>query len=359
MQRMLIIGCGDIARRTLPLLQRHYRLYALLRNPAHGEYWRMRGVTPIAGDLDDAATLRRIGGLADIVLHLAPPPNTGVSDNRTRHLLAAMSRGQLPRRMVYVSTSGVYGDCAGARVAETRPIHPQNPRALRRADAEQQLRSWAARNGVRVSILRVPGIYAEDRLPVDRIRAGTPAIVAAEDGYTNHIHADDLARILLATLRHGRANRSYNSNDDGEMKMGEYFEAVADAFQLPHPPRISRAEAQRTLPASLLSFMNESRRLVNTRLKQELGVRLEYPTVATELVRHAAFVLFGTSHCHLCEQAQVLLQELGIAALKIDIVADDTLLERYGVRIPVLRRRDGAELGWPFDAALLIQFTRE
>lgn len=358
MQRLLIIGCGDIARRTLPLLQRHYRLYALLRNPAQHDYWRMRGVTPIAGDLDDAATLRRIGGLAEAVLHLAPPPNTGVSDTRTLHLLAALSRGRPPRRMVYISTSGVYGDCAGARVDETYHIQPQNARACRRADAEQQIRSWAARTGVRVSILRVPGIYADDRLPLERIRAGTPAIVATEDGYSNHIHGDDLARILLAALRHGKSNRSYNTSDNGEMKMGEYFDTVADAFQLPHPPRISRAEAQRLLPASLLSFMNESRRLVNVRMKRELQVRLNYPTVEKELARHAAYILYGTSHCHLCEQAQTLLQEQGIAALKVDIAEDDAWIESYGVRIPVLRRGDGEELGWPFDAAMLREFTQ-
>ncbi|HLP97978.1 MAG TPA: SDR family oxidoreductase [Sideroxyarcus sp.] len=279
MKSVLIIGCGDIARRTIPLLRGRYRLYALVRNVNQFAALRVLGVTPVTGDLDNRHKLSRIAGLADIVLHLAPPPNNGAQDTRTRHLLTALSQGALPGQLIYISTSGVYGDCGGEYVDETRPPHPQTPRAQRRVDAELQIRRWAVRNGVRASILRVPGIYAADRLPLERIRAGTPAIVAAEDGYTNHIHADDLAHILVAALGHGRPNRIYNTSDDGEMKMGDYFDVAADASHLPRPPRITRAEAQRVLPEPLLSFLNESRRLGNKRLKQELKARLDYPTV--------------------------------------------------------------------------------
>jgi nucleoside-diphosphate-sugar epimerase len=274
MKRLLIIGCGDIARRTIPLLSKHYRIYALIRNGTQREELRAMGVIPVSGDLDNRAGLSRLAGLAHVVLHLAPPSGTGAGDIRTRHLLAALSQGTLPGQFIYISTSGVYGDCAGARVSETQPLHPQSERAQRRVDAEGQIRDWATRNGVRASILRVPGIYAEDRLPLARLRANAPVIVAEQDSYTNHIHADDLARIIVATLHHGRPNRSYHASDDSEMKMGDYFDAVADAQHLPRPPRITRAEAQRVLPESLLSFMNESRRLMNARLKQELKVKL-------------------------------------------------------------------------------------
>jgi len=279
MERLLIIGCGDIAQRTIPLLGGHYRLYALIRNATRRVGLRQQGVTPVIGDLDDRRQLPRIAGLADIVLHLAPPPNAGPDDSRTRHLLAALSQGALPKRLIYISTSGVYGDCGGAYVDETRPVQPRTARAQRRVDAENQIRRWAQRNGVQATILRVPGIYAAERLPLERIRSATPALVAAEDGYTNHIHADDLARIIVAALQHGKPNRVYHASDDGEMKMGDYFDVVADAYRLPRPPRIGRAEAQRVLSESLLSFVNESRRLVNRRVKRELGVRLRYSTV--------------------------------------------------------------------------------
>ncbi|HAF43955.1 MAG: NAD(P)-dependent oxidoreductase [Sideroxydans sp. GWF2_59_14] len=279
MKRLLIIGCGDIARRTIPLLAGHYRLYALVRNATRSTGLREQGVTPVIGDLDSRKQLSKIAGLADVVLHLAPPPNTGTGDNRTRHLLAALSQGTLPKRLIYISTSGVYGDSGGAYVDETRPVRPRTARAQRRVDAEQQIRRWARRNGVHATILRVPGIYAAERLPLERIRSSTPALDAAEDGYTNHIHADDLARIIVAALQRGKPNRVYHASGDGEMKMGDYFDIVADAYRLPRPPRISRAEAQRVLPESLLSFVNESRRLVNGRMKRELGVRLRYSTV--------------------------------------------------------------------------------
>jgi nucleoside-diphosphate-sugar epimerase len=282
MKRLLIIGSGYMARRTIPLLAGHYRIYALVRNDAHKAGLRGQGVTPVSGDLDDRAKLSRIAGLADVVLHLAPP-DAGEYDNRTRHLLAALSKSVLPRHFIYISTSGVYGDCSGARVNETHPLNPQSARAQRRVDAELQIRKWASRNGVKASILRVPGIYAEDRMPLDRLRISMPSIEAEEDSYTNHIHADDLARIIIAALHHGKPNRVYHASDDSQMKMGDYLDAVADAHRLRHPPRVTRAKAQRLLPDSLLSFMNESRQLNNERMKKELKVTLSYPTVADML----------------------------------------------------------------------------
>ena len=284
MKRLLIIGCGDVARRVIPLLINRYRVFALIRNAAYCAGLRALGVTPVLGDLDDRHSLARLGGTADVVLHFAPPPNAGFRDTRTRHLLAALSSGALPQRLLYISTSGVYGDCAGARVSETHALDAKNPRALRRVDAEQLVRAWAQHNGVRASILRVPGIYAHDRLPLDRLRAGTPAIVASEDSYSNHIHADDLAHIVIDALRYGKANRVYHTTDDDEMKMADYFDAVADAHHLPRPPRLPRAEVQSLVSPMLWSFMNESRRLTNRRMKQELKVRLIYPTVKDALL---------------------------------------------------------------------------
>lgn len=279
MTNLLIIGCGDIALRTLRLLQGRYRLYALVRNPAKTGILRELGVTPVIADLDDRRSLFKIAGLVDVVLHFAPPERQGHIDTRTRNLLAALSTRLLPTRLIYISTSGVYGDCGGDLVSETRPVNPQTDRARLRVSAERQIRKWAMRNHVNANILRVPGIIAEDRLPVDRIKAGTPAIVASEDAYSNHIHADDLARCVIAALRYAKPNRVYHTVDDDEMKMGDYFDVVADALKFARPPRLSRAEAQRAVSPMMWSFMNESRRLTNARMKQELKVRLLHPTV--------------------------------------------------------------------------------
>jgi len=250
MTNLLLVGSGDIARRLLPLLRGHYRLYALFRDPK---------------------------------IHLAPPLPGGSRDTRTTHLLAALSQGRSPQRFIYISTSGVYGDCGGGAVDETRRLAPQSARAALRVNAEQQVRNWARRNGVRASILRVPGIYASERLPLERLRSGAPSIIAAEDSYSNHIHADDLARIIAAALRYGKSNRVYHAVDDDEMKMGDYFDRVADAYGLPRPPRMARDEVQRMVSPGMWSFMAESRRLSNDRLKRELKVKLLYPTVGDAL----------------------------------------------------------------------------
>ncbi len=294
MQKLLIVGCGDVARRLLPRLLGHYRVFALVRDPEQLAFWRDQGAKPVLADLDQPASLQRIAGLAEIIVHLAPPaalrPSGGAGDRRdtrTRWLLAALGRGvSLPQRIVYISTSGVYGDCAGERVDETRAACPGTARAHRRVDAERQLRAFG-RRGVVVSILRVPGIYAADRLPLERLRRGVAALHEADDVYTNHVHADDLAVMTCAALRYGRSNRAYNATDDSEIKMGDYFDLVADQFGLPRVPRLPRAEAQAQFSALQWSFMSESRRLQNQRVKKELRVRLHYPRVEDGLAAAA------------------------------------------------------------------------
>lgn len=281
---MLIIGCGDVARRALPWLVKHYRVYAALRSDARHRELRAMGVTPLRADLDKPHTLKRLAGIGNLILHFAPPQETGRQDKRTRALLAALSTGKiLPRRLVYISTSGVYGDCRGAWVSEERTLHPQTPRALRRADAEARLRRFGRARRVAVSILRAPGIYAGDRLPLARLERGLPLLQEAEDIYTNHIHADDLASMARCALARGRPGRIYNAADESVLKMGEYFDLIADRLGLPRAPRLPRAEIVQRLTPAMLSFMGESRRLTNARIKRELGVRLEYPDVATAL----------------------------------------------------------------------------
>lgn len=280
MRRLLIIGCGDVALRMVALVRGRYRIYALSHSPRRFATLRALGVVPVAGDLDQPQTLGAIAGLAHDVVHFAPPPGHGEHDTRTVHLIAALAKGQsLPQQLVYISTSGVYGDCHGELVVETRPARPQTDRARRRADAERRLREWGARSGVRVAILRVPGIYAADRLPLARLQKGVPALRPEDDAYVNHVHADDLARIALAAVYRAHPNRMYNAVDDAPQKMGDYFDFVADRFGLPRPPRVTRAEAERVLPQNLLSFMRESRRLVNARIKRELRAKLRFPSI--------------------------------------------------------------------------------
>jgi nucleoside-diphosphate-sugar epimerase len=283
--RVLIVGCGNVGLRIV--VQAHGKLALIGTNRVASHEVRAAGARAVALDLDAAQPRRqRIAALADWVIYLAPPPNNqnaqGTGDPRLKRFLAAWraaaatSAGK--KRLTYVSTSGVYGDCGGAWVSESRPVNPQSDRAKRRVQAEQLVRN-VGRRGIASMILRAPGIYSEHSLPLDRLKAGTPALVAEQDVYTNHIHADDLARICVAALFRSRASRTYNASDDSQMKMGDYFDAVANAFTLARAPRLPAAELKAAVSPMLWSFMRESRRLVNTRLKKELRVRLAYPTV--------------------------------------------------------------------------------
>ncbi|CAH2796997.1 MAG: Nucleoside-diphosphate-sugar epimerases [uncultured Caballeronia sp.] len=329
--RVLIAGCGDVGLRCVPLLAHRAaapRVIALLSQPARAAELRAAGITPLIGNLDERRSLRRLAGLASTVLHLAPPQKTGDDDSRTRALIAALSaqrrsvarqrawRGWFratfkssmragvkmhakaikrppivpdgvfstaarPRqiRLIYASTSGIYGNCGGAWIDETCPVRPDNARAKRRVSAETQLRGATRRGLLSASIVRIPGIYAANRLPLARLQKGTPALAPGDDVYTNHIHADDLAAILVLAIRRARPQRVVHASDDSDLRMGDYFDLVADAFGLPRAPRVSREQAETRLEPMMLSFMRESRRLQNTRLRDEMRYTLRYPSI--------------------------------------------------------------------------------
>jgi len=287
-ERLLIIGCGDVGQRVVRV-QRHVKVMALTSSPERVAALRAQGVTPLVGNLDAPASLQRLAGWATRVLHLAPPPLQGSTDPRTLALTRLLMRRSAPLSVVYGSTSGVYGDCAGEWVDESRTVNPITPRAQRRVDAEAHVRHVGRlrSSAVRVSVLRIPGIYAPDReggTPRERLLRGTPVLAREDDVFTNHIHANDLARACQLALWRGQPQRIYNVNDDSQMLMGDYFDMAAGLYGLAKPPRISRTQAQTELPAMQLSFMSESRRMVNTRMKRELRLQLRYADVKNGLV---------------------------------------------------------------------------
>ena len=265
---------------------RRVRLLALTSSPERVRLLRACGLTPLRGDLDEPGSLSRLAGIAHRVVHLAPPDaqrrKDGETDPRTKNLMRALRKRTPPQSLVYASTTGVYGNCQGEHVDETRTVHPHTPRAMRRVDAEAWVRLFGRSSSAVASILRVPGIYAQDReggTPRERLLKRTPVLQAQDDVYTNHIHANDLARACILALWRGKPQRVVNVCDDTDMKMGDYFDLAADLMGLQRPPRVARSEADTSLPLMLLSFMNESRRLDNTRMKQELRLKLKYPHV--------------------------------------------------------------------------------
>jgi len=287
MAHAFIIGCGDIGQRTAKLwMAQHGTVSALVRSAETTRTLAHLGITLVKGDLDDADSLVHLPLQNTLLFYFAPPPNNGATDPRLRTVLAAITRENTPIKIIYISTSGVYGDCQGDWVTEDTPTHPRSERGARRLDAEIALQDWQRSTGIPVIILRVPGIYGPGRLPIDRIKQGLPVIREEEAPYSNRIHADDLARICIAAAKHGHSGATahiYNVSDGNPSSMTDYFNKTADLLNLPRPPAVGMAEARVRLTPGMLSFIQESRRIDSRKMREELGVELLYPTLDTGL----------------------------------------------------------------------------
>lgn len=281
---VLIVGCGDIGRRVAALEQAEGHDVAGSARSARAEaLLRELGILPMRMDLDDPTTLSSLDLRDQVLYYFVPPPASGEGDPRLSALLAAINPPHYPKKLVYISTSGVYGDCQGAWIDETHPLKPKSERARRRVAAEELLQAWGRATGAPFVILRVPGIYGPGRLPAERLRAGTPVVCETESPYSNRIHADDLAAVCVAAARYGRSGEAYNVSDGHPTTMTDYFFRVADILGLKRPPTISLEEARRVLSPSMLSFLEESKRLDNRKMLVELQVRLRYPDLQTGL----------------------------------------------------------------------------
>lgn len=293
---VFIVGCGYVGERVAAEERHRGReVFALARTPRSAQRLLTFGIEPVRGDLDDPESLRDLP-TADATIHyFAPPPDRGDADPRIEAFLNAVPAGRTPRRIVLISTSGVYGDCAGEWVDERRPRDPRVDRARRRVSAELALERWAEERDVPCAILRVPGIYGPDRLPLDRIEKGVPVLAEAESPWSNRIHVDDLAAACIAAGEDGRATGAFNVSDGHPSTMTDYFKRVARAAGLPEPPEISLAEARETLSPAMLSYLAESKRLDITRMRQELGVEPAYPDLDAAL-RHILHGACGHDH---------------------------------------------------------------
>lgn len=273
--RSVIVGCGYVGTRLGLALARGQKVLGIVSSvPGIGRL-RQAGLDGLAIDLDGPTGLFDWTG-ADL-FYLVPPPPEGESDPRLARFLARLT-GR-PRTFLYMSTTGVYGHAAGAEVTEETPIRPLTPRARRRASAEEQVRTWCTEHGVRRLVLRVPGIYGPGRLPLERLAAGEPAVKVAEAGVGNRIHVDDLVTACIAAAAAENACGIYNVTDSKPLNATEFLLRVAALSGLPPPPQISMDEAQLLLSAGRLSFLNESRRVSNRRMLEELKVQLRYTDV--------------------------------------------------------------------------------
>lgn len=284
MKHVCIVGCGKLGRSLAQLyLAAGAEVWGVAYSEESGRRLEAEGIRPLIGDLAKLGSLAPMP-MQDAVIHyLAPPPREGETDPLLRHFLTLMDAEHLPQKLVLLSTTAVYGDCQGAWINEERPAKPQTARGKRRLDAEQAAQAWAAQTGVPLVILRVGGIYGPGRLPLARLQQGLPILKEAESPFTNRIHEADLTQICLAADRRGSAGAIYNVSDGRPSTMSHYFKAVAAACGLPQPPEVNLDEARKVMSAGMLSYLEESRRLDNSKLMQELGLRLEFPDLAAGL----------------------------------------------------------------------------
>ena len=279
MDRVFIVGCGDIGRRLARLWgEEGVPVSALARSPQSAHRLEALGVVPVTGNLDEPATLVRLPTKGALAYYLAPPPEGGDSDPRVRAFLDRIPPGEEPEKIVYMSTTAVYGDLRGEWATEETSPAPGTARGKRRLDAENAFCAWGRGKNVPVVILRVAGIYGPGRLPVEKVREGAPVLAESESPFSNRIHSEDLARICVAAAKRGRAGAVYNVSDGNPGTMAQYYDAVADLLGVPRPPVVTMDEARRVMGGRMLSYLSESKRVDNRKMREELEVVLRYPT---------------------------------------------------------------------------------
>jgi nucleoside-diphosphate-sugar epimerase len=275
----LVVGCGYVGRRLVARLRPHFDITAIVRTPASLASLEQDSVSAMLLDLDRVRTAVRLPERLDqeVIFYLVPPPGTGESDRRLDRFLQLPAVP--PRTFVYLSTTGVYGDANGELVDESTPVQPQSDRARRRVSAEEMTRVWCNERHVRRVVLRVPGIYGPDRLPVERLLRREPMVSRLDAGISNRIHDDDLVEACIRSVANPEARGIYNVTDGNSCSSTEFAEKVAEIAGLPAPPEVSMEEAQLTFSPERLSFINESRRVSNERMLKHLGVRLKFADI--------------------------------------------------------------------------------
>ncbi|MBE0577763.1 MAG: SDR family oxidoreductase [Desulfuromonadales bacterium] len=284
MKDVLIVGCGDIGVRVARLVQQAGgNVIGLARSEASAGRLLALGIDPVIANLDDAASLSALPTAGKLLFYFAPPPGGGPFDSRMRNFCQAVDAAQVPVKVVYISTSGVYGDCRGEWVTEQTPINPQTSRAQRRADAEATLLQWAKRRAVPVTILRVTGIYGPGRLPLARIQQEHPILREEESPPTNRIHADDLADVCIRAAEKAVDGDIFNVSDGQPGTMTQYFNTVCDLLGLPRLQQIDMQEAKQVMNPMMLSYLTETRRMDNRKMMEQLAVTLMYPDLSSGL----------------------------------------------------------------------------
>ena len=283
-KHIVIVGCGDIGKRVAKIWKnRGKSVFGVARSEENLNSLRQQHIHTISADLDDLASLSEFSGKLtknSLLYYFAPPPAKGVEDPRMQNFLQSLDPNNLPQHIVYISTSGVYGDHQGQSINEETLANPQVDRAKRRYHAEQLLLEYGIEHvSTSMTILRVGGIYGPGRLPLQRLKDQIPMLHENLSPQTNRIHADDLAQVCVAAANDFAAGEIYNVSDGSNSNMTEYFNTIADFCDLPRPPLVDWAEAEKSISKGMLSYLKESRHMDNSKMMSDLGIKLKYPTL--------------------------------------------------------------------------------
>lgn len=280
-QSPIIVGCGYLGHTLGQFLVDQLQLTPLCIVKSKQSYSELlnKQADVIMLDLDQTIGASLNCANCDIY-YLAPPGTIDENDHRIDNFLQHC-HASVPRKIVYISTSGVYGDCNGEWVDETRPIAPNTQRAKRRAYAEQSLKLFCEQNGCEYVILRVGGIYGAERLPIQRLQR-LKVICPEEAPYSNRIHISDLAKICHSAMGSKLENEIINVADGHPTSMTDYFYQIADLADLPRPECVPMSRSDELSPG-MLSFINESRRLSIEKMQSLLNVQLKFPTLTLGL----------------------------------------------------------------------------
>lgn len=279
--RVLIVGCGYVGRRAAAKWHsRGDSVCALTRSPQRGEELAAAGVTPIIGDVMQPETLVELP-TADLVLYaVGLDRSAGYSQREVyveglKNVLAAI-KGKCPR-LIYLSSTSVYGQTAGEWVDEESPCQPTRSSGQVCLEAERTLLSTAESGELSAHILRLSGIYGPGRLlaRLEALRSGEP-LAGNPEGFLNLIHVDDIVRAIFACEQRGAANQTYLISDDRPITRRVYYETLAKLVEAPKPQFDGRS-SERHDAGSL------NKRCRNRRMRDQLEVELAYPTIETGL----------------------------------------------------------------------------
>jgi len=280
-KKVFIAGCGYIGERLARIFhEQGCHVSCVVRSPERREKLSQAGYDTVAVSLDDASSIPRLPVAGNTAYYLVPPPGGGTRDTRAANFIEALSCGERPSKIIYMSATSVYSEVSGGVVTEDSPTHPASAMGKRRLDAEATFRRYGGLNGVPVVILRVSGIYGPGRLPLMQISQGQPLLREDESGPSNRIHADDLAMVCVAAAEKGVHGDIFNVSDGQPTSMTHYFNACADALGLPRQPQVTLEEAGRVMSPLMLSYVRETRIVDNLKMMELLGTGLRYEVLA-------------------------------------------------------------------------------